>query len=164
DGGERPGGAGGERPDAGGGDRSGAGGDDRPVAAGDDRPDEGGAPTPLRSVREVMGEVRHDPEGLDMEAREVVVGGARWRVEALGSGRSGIAGDAGAPLLLLRFSWLGVAGEGDEGAAESDAPESDASEPDAPEPIEAWAVGVELDQVPDWELEALLEREWRDGR
>lgn len=98
--------------------------------------------SPLPSVREVMGEVDDDtPEPEPLPSRTLLVDGARWEVTCIGATRSGEPGDAGAPLLLVRFERVG-----DE-AGENPAPVR-----------EGWAVGRELSEVPEFDLVQLLER------
>lgn len=103
-------------------------------------------PSPLPSVREVMGEVddeTSDPEPL--ATRSLQVDGARWEVTCIGATRSGEPGDAGAPLLLLRFE--GVEGDADGPRGEDPAPVR-----------EGWAVGRKLSDVPEFDLVELLGR------
>lgn len=95
----------------------------------------------LRSVREVMGEVEAERNLELARVRTIEVENLEWRVEVIGSGRSGSRADAGAPLLLLRFT-PGPLG-----------PDTEPSEV-----REGWAVGRTLSDIPMTDLEDLLHR------
>jgi hypothetical protein len=98
-------------------------------------PDEA-ASTSLPSVRDLMGDPRSEPEPEGAGERAFEVRGREWTARVIGSRKSGAPGDAGAPLLLVRFMPTG--GEG--GA------------------LEGWVVSLDLERVGDHALADALKR------